>query len=110
MSTKPKRTRKEGQSKHESNEKVVKDATNKKKHQKSSTVKDKPPQKDIEEPSQSMQLGGKDPLKDAVFALGGDAQDYELVKDISDGEENLGGIAAAEEDVRNIYATCTWVN
>jgi hypothetical protein len=49
------------------------------------------------EHSRRKETGGKDPLKEAVFALGGDTQDYQLVKDIS--EEDESGDEVAEEDV-----------
>lgn len=54
---------------------------------------------DKKEPVQQGQAGTKDLLKEAIFALGGDTEDYKLVKDISEDEGSASGNAAAEDDV-----------
>jgi hypothetical protein len=95
MSTQTKSSRKERQSINERHGKPIKDASKGLKHSNSG---DKKKRKDNKKDHlQRKEMGGKDPLKEAVFALGGDAEDYQLVKDVS--EEDESGDEAAEEDV-----------
>jgi hypothetical protein len=101
MSTQRKSSRKERQSINEKHGKLTKDVSKGLKRS-----GDKKKRKDNKkEHIQRKEMGGKDPLKEAVFALGGDTQDYQLVKDTS--EEDESGDEVAEEDVSIEPATHT---
>jgi hypothetical protein len=95
MSTQTKSSRKERQTINEKHGKLIKDASKGLKHSNSGDKKKRKDNK--KERIQRKETGGKDSLKEAVFALGGDTQDYQLVKDIS--EEDESGDEVAEEDV-----------
>ena len=95
MSTQTKPSRKERKSRNEKDGKLIKDASKGLKHSKSDHKKKRKDNK--KEHIQRKEASGKDPLKEAVFALGGDTQDYQLVKDVS--EEDESGNEVAEEDV-----------
>jgi hypothetical protein len=100
MSTQAKSSRKERKPGDEKNGKLVKDALKPSKDLKHSNSGDKKKQKDNKkEHTQRKEMSGKDPLKEAVFALGGDTKDYQLVKDISESEEDESGNAVTDEDV-----------